>query len=154
MNEPNQPKVSVQSASVPSPKTGAGVTGMSPENATDLPPCGCGSPDVIPECGKEDVFAQFKQEFVSCSDHLKFSIRGFSAKRMAYLLNAVQLWLLCMVNLETYYDAGAGICAVSLTLMVVNLLLGFLCPRGDKGRFLPFALSFFILVVTELTTPL
>jgi hypothetical protein len=73
---------------------------------------------------------------------------------MAYLLNGVQLWPLYLVNLDAYYDALARIGAVSLTLMLVNLLLGFTCPRNDKGRFFPFALAFFILVLTELLMPL
>jgi hypothetical protein len=100
------------------------------------------------------ILNQFKTKFVSGSEHVRFSVRGFSAKRMAYLLNGVQLWLLVLVNLDAYYDAGGGIGIISLTLMLANLVLGFFCPRNDKGRFFPFALGFAILIMTSLLTPL
>jgi hypothetical protein len=73
---------------------------------------------------------------------------------MAYLLIGVQLWLFCLVNMEAYYNAIGRIMALSLTVMVVNLLLGLFCPRSDKGRFSPFVLAIIILIVTMLFEPL
>jgi hypothetical protein len=71
------------------------------------------------------------------SEHLKFSVRGFSPKRMAFLLLSVQLWLFYSVQTEDYFQSSGGIGALSLTVMLANLLLGFFCPRNDQGRFLP-----------------
>ena len=73
---------------------------------------------------------------------------------MAFLLLGVQLWLFYLVDTDAYYDATGGIVALSLTVMLANLLLGFFCPRKDQGRFLPFALGFLILAMTWLFPPL
>jgi len=97
---------------------------------------------------------QPKSKSVIRSEHLKFSFRGFSAKRMAYLLLGVQLWLFCLIFQEAYYDACGGIEGVSLALMFASLLLGFSCPRNDKGRFFPFAMAFLIMTMTALCVPL
>jgi len=56
--------------------------------------------------------------------------------------------------MEAYYNAIGRIMALSLTVMVVNLLLGLFCPRSDKGRFSPFVLAIIILIVTMLFEPL
>jgi len=97
---------------------------------------------------------QSKSKSVIRSEHLKFSFRGFSAKRMAYLLLGVQLWLFYLIFQDAYYDSCGGIEAVSLTLMLANLLLGVFCPRNDKGRFFPFAMAFLIMTMTALCVPL
>jgi hypothetical protein len=94
-------------------------------------------------------------KFLSGSEHLKLSIRGFSATRMAYLLNGVQLWLCCSVFLGVYTgDAGAGVDVVSLVLTLANLVLGLCCHRNDKGRLIPFVLALLILFMTDLWTPI
>jgi hypothetical protein len=99
--------------------------------------------------------SQFNSKPVVCSEHVKFSLRGFSAKRMAYLLNGVQLWLLCSVSLDFYSGyAGAGVDVTSSVLTLASLILGFCCSGRNKGRFLPFALSIPILVMTFLVTPI
>lgn len=85
---------------------------------------------------------------------LKFSLRGFSPKRLALLLNGVQLWLFSTDFMEAYYDDGIGVTVGSLILVLVNLFLGFSCPRNDKSRFFPFALAVFIFVLTNLCMPL
>lgn len=85
---------------------------------------------------------------------LKFSVRGFSAKRLAYLLNGVQLWLFVAVNMEAYYDECDGIVVGSLILVLANLILGFFCPRNDKSRFLPFALALLVFIMINLFMPL
>jgi hypothetical protein len=84
---------------------------------------------------------------------LKFSVRGFSAKRLALLLNGVQLWLLATDFMEAYYDDGLGVFVGSLTLVLVNLFLGVFSPRSDKSRFFPFALAVVLLVLTNLCMP-
>jgi len=85
---------------------------------------------------------------------LRFSVRGFSPKRVAYLLNGVQLWLMYLVTTEAHYDAGAGIGCVSASVVAVNLLLGFVCPRNDPRRFFPCAIALLILIMTDMLTPL
>jgi hypothetical protein len=87
-------------------------------------------------------------------EHLKFSFRGFSSKRMALLLIGVQLWLLCLVNMEIYYDAGHGIGVVSAIISLAVLVLGIFCPGSCKSRFLPFVLALVIVAITLLFTPL
>ena len=109
---------------------------------------------LLTACGIGGILSRFNADSVIGSEHQKFSFRGFSAKRLAYLLIGVQLWLFCLVDREAYYDATGGIAALSLSVMLVNLLLGLLCPSRDKSRFLPFAFAFFILVMTMLFIPL
>jgi hypothetical protein len=97
---------------------------------------------------------QPKSKSVIRSEHLKFSFRGFSAKRLAYLLVGVQLWLFYLIFQDAYYEACGGIVGVSLALMFASLLLGSSCPRNDKGRFFPFAMAFLIWTMTALCVPL
>ena len=101
-----------------------------------------------------DIFNQPMAASVIGFQDLKFSVRGFSAKRLALLLNGVQLWLFLSDFMEAYYDDGLGVTVGSLILVLVNLLLGFFCPRNDKSRFFPFALALLIFTMTSLFMPL
>ena len=73
---------------------------------------------------------------------------------MGYLLIGVQLWLFCLLFTEAYYDAIGGVTAMSLAIVLANLLLGPFCPRTDKTRYLAFALSLIIFGLTMLFTPI
>ena len=80
---------------------------------------------------------------------LKFTVRGFSAKRMAYLLVGISA-LLIPFHWRADYQGDAYLAGVALAAMLVALAFGFYSPRTDRHRFLPFVLGFAVLVVHSL----
>lgn len=79
-------------------------------------------------------------------EHLRFSLRGFSAKRMAYVLDLISVFLLPFHS-HADYMGDAYIAAVAFALTLVALALGFLVPRSDTHRFDPFALGLIVFLV-------
>jgi hypothetical protein len=80
---------------------------------------------------------------------LKFTVRGFSAKRMAYLLVGISA-LLIPLHWRADYRGDAYLATVALAATVAALAVGFYTPRTDRHRFLPFVLGFAVLVVHSL----
>lgn len=73
---------------------------------------------------------------------MKFSVRGFSPKRMAYLLVGISAVLLPFHAVS-----------VALLILFPVLVLGLFTPRSDRHRFLPQLLGlalFVIYIVIEL----
>lgn len=78
--------------------------------------------------------------------HFRISIRGFSAKRMAYLLVAISALLL---PFHARVD-GIGdeyLASVAFACMAITLLLGLFIPQTDRRRFLPFLLCFVVFLI-------
>jgi hypothetical protein len=67
---------------------------------------------------------------------LKFSIRGFSPKRMAYLLVLVSA-LLWPLHFRADWRGEEYLGEVAFGLLIATFVLGLLIPRGNKRRLLP-----------------
>jgi len=80
---------------------------------------------------------------------MRFSIRGFSPKRMAYLLIFISALLLPFHSVADY-RGDEYLSGVAFGLILAAFILGFYVPRKDKYRFMPSALGFVILVVHSL----
>jgi len=85
------------------------------------------------------------------SQHLKFSVRGFSPKRMGYLLDLVSLGFV-PVHLSASCEQSGGITGFAFFEMLAVLALCLFTPRSDNHRFLPFVLGFFVFVLHSLFT--
>ena len=80
---------------------------------------------------------------------LQFAFRGFSAKRMAYLLVLISA-LLIPFHWRADYMGDSYLALVGLAAMVAALALGFYTPRTDRNRFLPFVIGFASFVLHSL----
>ena len=80
---------------------------------------------------------------------LRFTVRGFSAKRMAYLLVVIS-GLLIPFHSRADYQGDEYLAAVALAAMLAALALGFYTLRSDRHRFRPFVLGFAFLVIHSL----
>jgi hypothetical protein len=77
---------------------------------------------------------------------LRFTVRGFSAKRMAYLLVGISA-LLIPLHWCANSQGDVYLGEVAFAAMAVTMVFGLYTPRSDAHRFLPFVLSFALLVV-------
>jgi hypothetical protein len=84
---------------------------------------------------------------------LKCTLRGFSAKRTAYLLVIISA-LLIPLHWRADYQGDTYLVAVAFAVMLVALAAGFITSRVDRHRFLPFTLGFWILVFHSLLAKL
>jgi hypothetical protein len=80
------------------------------------------------------------------SGHLRFSVRGFSAKRMAYLLVAISA-LLIPFHSRADYRGDEYLAGIAFACMIVALILGLFVPRSDRHRFMPFLLGFIVFMI-------
>src|SRR5262249_39561553 len=78
-------------------------------------------------------------------EHFRFTIRGFSPKRMAYLLDLVSLGFI-QVHFSGSCEQSGGIALFALINFVAIGILCFCTTRTDSKRFLPLALGLFILL--------
>jgi len=86
---------------------------------------------------------------MSITEHLKFSVRGFSPKRMAYLLDLMSVGFLPVHTFVSCEQSG-GIAGFAFIDLLAVLVLCLFAPRSDSHRFSPFVLGFFILVFHSL----
>jgi hypothetical protein len=82
-------------------------------------------------------------------DDLRFVVRGFSAKRMAYLLVGISA-LLIPFHWRSDYQGDYYLAGVAFAAMVAALVLGFCTPQTDRHRLWPFALGFAVLFIHSL----
>ena len=80
------------------------------------------------------------------SEFSRFSARGFSVKRMAYLLTGVSA-LLVPLHWWADWQGDGYLAGVAFLLMLAALILGFFVPKIDKDRFLPFALGVVVFIL-------
>ncbi len=80
---------------------------------------------------------------------LRFTLRGFSAKRMAWLLVLISGFLIPFHG-RADYQGDAYLAGVALAAMLAALALGLCTPRSDRHRFRPFAFGFGVLVIHSL----
>ena len=80
---------------------------------------------------------------------VRFVVRGFSAKRMAYLLVGISA-LLIPFHWRSDYQGDAYLADAAAVAMLIALALGFCTPRTDRHRFWPFAIGFAVLVIHSL----
>ncbi len=80
------------------------------------------------------------------SEHFRFSVRGFSAKRMAYLLSVISAFLLPF-HAVADYRGDEYLTFVSLAFTVAALFLGSRLPETDSRRFYPFTLGLIVSLV-------
>jgi len=78
-----------------------------------------------------------------------FALRGFSAKRMAWLLVMISALLIPLHGCADY-QGDAYLAGVALVAMLAALTLGWCTPRTDRRRFWPFALGFTVLAIHSL----
>ena len=79
-------------------------------------------------------------------EHFKFSLRGFSPKRMAYLLDLVCLGFVPH-HMSSSCEESAGLAGYALVNLLAVFVLCLFTPRSDSRRFLPFALGFYVLLM-------
>jgi hypothetical protein len=86
-------------------------------------------------------------------EHLKFSLRGFSAKRMAFgfVFISALIWPL---HFWADWKGDEYLTGVSFACMVAAFGFGYFVPRSDKLRFLPAALALLVMVVHFLSCKL
>jgi hypothetical protein len=78
--------------------------------------------------------------------HFRFSVRGFSAKRMAFGVVFISAALLPFHSVSDYRgDEYLTLTALGFT--GVALLLGFQTSRTDRKRFMPFAVGLIVSVM-------
>ena len=79
-------------------------------------------------------------------EQLRFSVRGFSAKRMAFafVLISVLSWPL---HLRADWKGDEYLTELAFGCMVAAFALGYLVPRTDKQRFLPASLALLMTVM-------
>lgn len=81
-----------------------------------------------------------------------FKLSGFSCKRAAYLSVIpvaaslpIQLWMHLRFAMNQLASTAA------LVFVMITLIFGFLTPKADNDRFLPFALSVFVFLLEDLS---
>lgn len=80
---------------------------------------------------------------------LKFVFRGFSPKRMAYLLVCISA-LLIPFHWRSDYQGDTYLSEVAAGAMVVAIALGYCAPKTERHRFRPFVIGFVVLVIHSL----
>jgi hypothetical protein len=83
------------------------------------------------------------------NEHLKFSLRGFSPKRMGYLLDLVSMGFV-PVHMHVSCEQSGGIAAFAFFDMLTVLAFCLFTPRSTPRRFGPFALGLAVLVLHNL----
>lgn len=81
--------------------------------------------------------------------HFKFSLRGFSPKRFAYLLDCISCGLL-FLHSAADWQGDEYLAEVAAGIAVVNLVLGTLSSTTDKGRYSPFIIALILLIFRSL----
>jgi membrane protein YdbS with pleckstrin-like domain len=74
---------------------------------------------------------------------MKFSVRGFSVRRMAYLIVGIDFLLVPLHVAHSWagFHIDELLLVVAVAAMLITLILGLFIPRKEKHRFLPFALG-------------
>jgi hypothetical protein len=67
---------------------------------------------------------------------MRFSVRGFSAKRVAYLLASISAASL-VLHFHCDHQTGSNLVAFALLTLLPLLILSLFTPRSDRRRFLP-----------------
>jgi len=80
------------------------------------------------------------------SEHFRFAVRGFSAKRMAYLLTVISVILLPL-HAVADYRGDEYLTLVALVFTTAALLLGYRVPKTDPRRFYPFTLGLIVCLI-------
>jgi len=81
---------------------------------------------------------------------LKFSVRDFSAKRMGYLLDLVNLGFVPVHFFVSCQQSG-GIAYFALLNTFAVLILCLFTPKIDPQRFMPFGLGIIICILHALS---
>jgi hypothetical protein len=89
---------------------------------------------------------------VQISEHLKFSARGFSPKRIGYLLGLVCFGFLPVHFANSSCEQSEGLAAFVFGITLVVLVLCLFTPRSEPQRFRPFIFAFLVLVLHSLST--
>jgi hypothetical protein len=84
-------------------------------------------------------------------EHFIFPVRGFSPKRMGYLLDLVSLGFV-PVHMLVSCQLSSGIAGFAFFEMLTVLVLCLFTPRCDSRRFMPFVLGFLVFVLHSLFT--
>lgn len=79
-------------------------------------------------------------------DIFKFSVRGFSPKRMGYLLDVVSAGFI-PVHMYVSCEQSSGILGFAFLEMLGVLILCLFTRRSEKDRFGPFVFGFILFLV-------
>jgi hypothetical protein len=85
------------------------------------------------------------------TDHLKFSIVGFSAHRVAYVL-AILSFGFVPGHFYVSCETSSAIAGIGMILLIGSLVLSFVTPRGTPHRLRPIALAFIAVIAHTLCT--
>ena len=92
------------------------------------------------------------QDVMDISRHFKFSFRGFSPKRMGYLLGLVSLGFVPVHFGNSSCEQSCGLTGFVFLTMLFVLTLCLFTPRSDKQRFGPFLFCLLVFIVHSLVT--
>lgn len=84
-------------------------------------------------------------------EHLKFTVRRFSARRVGYLLAAVS-FALVPAHFYVSCDMSGLIAGFDAILLLSTAVLSFAVPRGTPQRFRPVAFAFLAFIAHSLCT--
>ena len=79
------------------------------------------------------------------SDELKFSVRGFSAKRVSYVLSLIG-FVGVPIHAQVSCTASGAIAGTSTYLLVTVGLLTLSIPRNAPNRYRPLGLAFLAVI--------
>ncbi len=84
-------------------------------------------------------------------EHFRFTVRGFSAKRVGYVLAAMSF---AFVPAHFYISCEMSglIGGFSIVLFLSTAMLSFFVPRGTPHRFRPLAFAFIAVIAHMLCT--
>lgn len=84
-------------------------------------------------------------------NHLKFTIGGFSAHRVAYILSFLSFAFVPFHNRVSCETSGA-IAGIGILLLIITAVLCFVTRRSTPHRFRPLAFALFAMLAHALCT--
>jgi|RhiMethySRZTD1v2_1073278.scaffolds.fasta_scaffold3777622_1 hypothetical protein len=88
---------------------------------------------------------------MSVSEHLRFSVRGFSAKRVGYVLDALSFSLV-PIHFRVPCEISGLLSGFGIILFFSTAVLTILVPRGTPKKFRPLGVAFVALLFNLLST--
>ena len=84
-------------------------------------------------------------DFMSIPQPFKYSVSGFSAKRVGYAL-VVANFALLPAHFQVSCEVSGEIAGIGIILFLITLLLSIFIPRGTPDRFRPLRFAMVALV--------
>jgi hypothetical protein len=85
------------------------------------------------------------------TEHFKFSVRGFSPKRFAYLLVGISAGFY-PIHFTGSCEESQGVAGIALGAVLLCLALALFQPRSDKTRFKPAVYALLMLLLHSVSS--